>query len=686
MKLISSVICSALFFICATQETLLAQSTKPYYHTTNKSNPGAESFGQGTNINVIYHRCNWRVHPDSPSSTAPAKYLRGDVTTHFLTTQSNVSNITFDFNIVYTIDSVVYHKNKLPVTSAIWVTSNILQINFPSPIAAMGTKDSVSIFYRGVSPAASGQTLGYQKAGSGSNNYVYTLSESYEDRDWWPCKHDMRDKIDSIDINLSVPSTFWAAANGKLTDSSVSGTNRILKFKHRYPIASYLVSIAVAKYSKYYRTPVVINGTSVPVEYDLFAGKTTTTLNTILTALDKSRLELTAFSTKYGDYPFKNEKHGYYEFGFGGGMEHQTFSGMGSSALSSNTVIAHELAHQWFGDKVTCATWNDLWLNEGFARYNEALAAELVTGVGTVSTIRSGMKTTARATSSTPIYITDASSSNTIWTSNNNNAVYERGAMVVSMLRTLLGDTKFFLACQNYLNDPALAYKSASTADLQRHMEAQFGSSLAPFFNAWIYGFGTPSYTVSWYTSGNNITVKLNQTRTTGASVTHFPMPVYLRVTGTATTNLILYDKGDSIFVAGNGISTGFAGRVATFNLTSAPTAVSFDPDNVTMATGTLTKSTTPLARSTTDFAELNHDEIKVFPNPVSNELLIMRNQWNPSTTFVFYDINGKIIYQQRAIQSAEKIEVKQWPAGMYMLQILENGTLKETRKIVVKH
>ncbi len=648
--------------------------------------PALESFGQGTNINVIYHRCTWRVHPDSPSTTAPVKYLRGNVTTYFLTTASNVSAITFDFNNVYTIDSVVYHKVKLAASAIVWNTPQILQLNFPAPIANIGTKDSLAIFYKGISPAASGQTLGYQKAGSGTNNYVYTLSESYEDRDWWPCKHDMRDKIDSIDINLSVPSTFWAAANGKIIDSTVSGTNRVLKFKHRYPIASYLVSIAVAKYAKYYRTPVTINGTSVPVEYDLFAGKTSTTLNTILTALDKSRDELTAFSNKYGDYPFKNEKHGYYEFGFGGGMEHQTFSGMGSSAMSSSSVIAHELAHQWFGDKVTCATWNDIWLNEGFARYNEAVAAELVTGIGTAATIRSGMKSTARATSTTPIYITDASTSNTIWTTNNDNAIYERGGMVVSMLRTLLGDTKFFQACKNYLNDSTLAYKSASTADLQRHMEAQFGASLAPFFNAWIYGFGTPSYTVNWYTSGNNITVKLNQTRTTGTSVTHFPMPVYLRVTGTTTTNLILYDRGDSIFVAGNGISNGFAGRIATFSLGSAPTAVSFDPDNVTMATGTLTKSTTPLARGQYDYAVTQPTEIKVFPNPVSNELLIISDSWKTATRFVFSDMTGKTIHQSAPKNSVEKINVEEWPAGTYVLQITENGMLKETRKIVVRH
>ena len=149
---------------------------------------------------------------------------------------------------------------------------------------------------------------------------------------------------------------------------------------------------------------------------------------------------------------------------------------------------------------------------------------------------------------------------------------------------------------------------------------------------------------------------------------------------------MILYDRGDSIFVAGNGISNGFAGRVANFSLTSTPTAVSFDPDNVTMATGIVTKSTTPIARGIYEYATNTDTEIKVFPNPVSNELLVLCNQWQPQTFIAINDINGKQVFQKVAKNAAEKIKVTDWPAGTYFVQILENGLLKETRKIVVAH
>jgi aminopeptidase N len=688
MKLnLTPVLC---FFITAllVSNAVTAQKNSLFYHPVHhKSTSASLVSGQGSNIDVVYQRCNWRIHPDSPSTTAPVKYIRGNVTTYFTTKVDNVSSVTFDFNNVHIIDSVKYHGSKLTAANIAWNTSKIIQLTFPSVIALTGTLDSLTIFYKGTPPAVNGQALGYQKGGSSSNNYVYTLSESYEDRDWWPCKHDMTDKIDSMDINVSVPSTFWVAANGKLVDSAISGSSRTFKFTHRYPIASYLVSLGVAKYNRYYRGTVNISGTNVPVVYNLFPGKSNNTYNNILTALDKSKTELTQFSNKYGDYPFKNEKHGFYEFGWGGGMEHQTFSAMGGSALTSWSTIAHELAHQWFGDKVTFATWSDLWLAEGFARYNEIVAAELVSGLGNPLTHRGSIKTTARATTTTPIFISDITSSNTIWTNNNGNAVYERGCMVVSMLRTLLGDTKFFQACRDYLNDPLLAYKAAATPDAERNYENQFGIDMSHFFNAWIYGAGTPSYTVNWSTTGNNITAQLTQTRTAGATVPYFPMPVVLKVANagnTSSTTLIVYDRGDSIFIAGNGAGVAVAGNTVSFPLTFTPATVSFDPENVTMATGTTTQ-VTPFARPTTE-TRISYTKALVYPNPANNEITVTRNLANANSFVIITDVNGKTVLKKTISAAIERISTQQLVNGTYILQVIENGATIKSEKLVIAH
>ena len=501
-----------------------------------------------------------------------------------------------------------------------------MTITLPSTIVASGTLDSLVINYFGAPPAVNSQAEGFQKKSwtGGSNgttgNFIYTLSESYEDRDWWPCKADMQDKIDSIDIIVNVPNTFWVASNGKLVDSTIIGANREFTYKSRYPIASYLVAVGVADYVRYYRTPVNIGGTNVPVMYYFFKGKSAADYTTLVNAYDKGSLELVEFSNKFGDYPFKNDKHGYYEFGWAGGMEHQGFSAMGGGTTQSSAVtgtpytlanlsdwgtVAHELMHQWFGDKVSFATWNHLWLAEGFARYGEALAAELVPSLGqSPVTYLSNRKTTARALTGTPTLLSTASiaNSNTIWTANNNDAVYERGCMVVSMLRAMMGDTKFFQGCRDYLNDPLLAYKSATTADLQRNLEAQMsGVNLTPFFTAWASatGTGTPNYTGKYYISGKSVQITLTQTRTPAGNP-FMPMPVVVKIANAAntidTTVVIYHYSATQLGTAGGTGGIGSAGpNFISYNLSFIPANFTIDPDNKTMATGTLSAASGPL-------------------------------------------------------------------------------------------
>ena len=625
---------------------VIVSTTKDYAQKVSEINtpetvsaPGTSGFsGTGSNIDVVYQRCEWRFHPDSPSAASPAKYVKGPVTTWFTTTTAGVNQISFDLNKASFNNanlSVYYHGTaqsfSFPSSGAV----NILTITLPVTLGA-SILDSVVINYAGSPPAVSGQAEGFQKGpNSATNNYYYTLSESYEDRDWWPCKADMQDKIDSMDFVITVPSAFWVAAPGRMLDSSVSGSDRVFQFAHRYPIPSYLVSIGVAKYVRYHRGVVTIGSTDVPVVYNLFPGKTAGTYSSILTALDKSKLELVAFSDLFGDYPFKLEKHGFYEFGWGGGMEHQSFSAMGTGVLTNWSVIAHELGHQWFGDKVSFATWNHLWLAEGFAKYMESLAAEFVPSLGqNPVTLRSTTKSTALSTSTTPIYLSEASiaNSNTIWTSNNDNAVYQRGAMVVSMLRAIAGDSLFFLACRNYLNDPALAYRSATTENLQAHFETVLGGfDLTPFFSDYVYGTGNPVYTIHWGT--NSISKKLNiqitnQTRSASSSVTYFNAPIVLRVQGanptTEDTTIVVYDDNGSISLAGNGIVRTVSGNLISVVLSFTPVTVTYDPFNQTMSTG-----------STQQLSSLNI-KIKKFWLAENGELPLLKLYLEEATEPVF--------------------------------------------------
>ncbi len=560
--------------------------------------------GTGANIDVVYHRCNWTVQ--SPNV---GKSLSGVVTTYFKTTAANVSSISFDLNSASfgATTTVKYHGTTCVKTLA----SNILTITLPSTIVAVNTLDSVVITYSGTPPAVSGAAQGYQIGGATPNKFMSTLSESFEDRDWWPCKADMQDKIDSMDIIVTVPwvagsDTFWVASNGKLIDSTITGANRTFTYKTRYPIASYLVCLAVAKYTKYYRT-VNVNGTMLPVVYYLLANSTGQAAK--VTNMDKVTALLPGLGNLFGDYPFKLEKHGFYDGCLGaGGMEHQTFSSIATAQFNIKT-LTHELMHQWFGDNVSFATWNDLWLAEGFARYSEALAPELASGLGyTAFSERSSTKTNALNLTSESAWMpnSNASSSDGMWNTNYGSTVYERGAMIVSMLRTMCGDAKFSQAVKNY--QTALKGKAATTDSLKNHFNAVLGVDISEFFKDYVGGsgkgttavggVGNPIHSVNW--NSGAISKKLylqigTQTRTAGSNVAYFNGPVVVHATNAASswtkdTTIVFYDwGGGNISYAGNGVSAPVSNTLE-YNLSFTATNVFIDDSARTMSTGSANK------------------------------------------------------------------------------------------------
>ena len=560
--------------------------------------------GTGANIDVLYHKIYWRINPDS------VKYIKGSVQTNFKTIQANVSTISFDLRSGLTIDSIIFRNVQLP-TASISHVSNIVTINLGVSLTN-NFIDSLVIYYQGTPPAVSGAAQGYQKSTNATaGNFITTLSESYEDRDWWPCKHDMQDKIDSMDVTVNVPwgsptaaDTFWVACNGKMVDSSIIGANRNFTFKSRYPIASYLVFVSVAQYNRYYRS-VNIGAADVPVVYNLFKGKPAATYTSILTAMDKLNLVLQAYSAKIGAYPFKNEKHGFYDGLLGaGGMEHQTFSGIATGgSLTSISLLAHELMHQWFGDNVSFATWNDLWLAEGFANYGEPLAAELVPSLNqNAFAIRNSIKSSAlSSTVSAWIPNSNTATSNLIWNSAYGGAVYTRGTMVVSMLRAIAGDTKFFQALTNYQTN--LAGKSATTDSLKNYFNTILGRDIAVFFNDYVGGSGlgttpvggrgNPINTINWNTpSTNKLAIEVaSQTQSASSNVTYYRGPVVLHIKGSTAlqdTTINFFDwGGGNLSYAGNGLSTPISGNLLMFDLSFTPVTVLYDDSARTLSTGT---------------------------------------------------------------------------------------------------
>jgi Peptidase family M1 domain/Secretion system C-terminal sorting domain len=608
--------------------TLFLSAQQPYKHgllsqprgSFIKKDPSTMSFGNpvennstgtsgtGANLDVVFMRVNWTIDPRTATNI-----ISGTVLIRFKTITANVSTITFDlnsgsFNNASTV--VTYHGSTIAGRT---VASNILTIPLPSAIVTSGTIDSVTVAYSGVPPAVVGAAQGYQKGtgtlGASPNQYTGSLSESYEDRDWWPCKADMKDKIDSMDINVTVPwivnanaDTFWVASNGVLYDSTITGSSRTFKYKTRYPIASYLVAVSVAKFTRYYSS-VTINGTVVPVQFYMLKNGTgqaakVSTMTSINAVVD-------SLSRRWGDYPFKLEKHGFYDgLNGAGGMEHQTFSAIANTQFNTATLV-HELGHQWFGDNVSFATWNDLWLAEGPARFSEAYAAEQVPGLGysvaTVQGLKNTLKTNALALNTESAWIPNSSmsTSNLIWNTNYGSTVYERGGMIITMLRTLSGDTKFRQAMTNYQVE--LAGKSATSDSLRNHFNAVLKTDISGFFNSYVGGSGgTPAAgggglgnnvdTVYWSSpAANKLVLQVGvQTRTNASNTNYFQGPVVVRATAAGKdTTIIFYDwGGGNLSYAGNGLSVPFTGGSINYELSFTPTALIYDDSARTLSTG----------------------------------------------------------------------------------------------------
>lgn len=678
MKKFYSLVILILFYQLAFAQNS-SENLERYYHRSpeslsrsfngdNQESSTGQS-GTGGNMDVVYHRIWWRINPDSAT-----KGITGVITTYFKTTSANVSTITFDLrktafdnaNLV-----VTYHGTGCTKTVS---AANVLSITLPSTIVASNTLDSVTISYAGVPPAVSGAAEGYQKATTpAGQNYIYTLSESYEDRDWWPCKADMQDKIDSMDIIVNTPwtgaDTFWVATNGKLVDSTINGNSRTFTFQNRYPMASYLVCVSVARYNRYYRGTVNVGGIDVPIVYYLFRGKTAAQYTAILTSMDYMTQMVTAYSNKFGYYPYAREKHGFYEgLGGAGGMEHQTFSAIASASLNSRQTLAHELMHQWFGDKATFATWADLWLAEGFARYGEVLAGELVPATGIVALNElTAARTAARGNTTTPTRITSFGNSAQVWGGSNVSAVYDRGCMVVSMLRALSGDTKFFQACTNYLDSTnGSGYKSANSDSLKTNFNRVLGTDLTAFFDDFVTGTGHPTYTINWQPiAAGGIYVSIGaQSKSAGSSVAYFNTPIVLRVQAPGKdTTIVFYDLTDGNFTtgnlakAGNGIEAPIGGNRLNFPLSFVPTTVTFDPGLKTIAGGTV------LQVSTLDLKIL---DFSVRQSNTGNEaLLLLDGNATNSEVVLQRSINGidftelGIMTEQSGTQSGKKYGFK---------------------------
>jgi hypothetical protein len=392
----------------------------------------------------------------------------------------------------------------------------------------------------------------FQRSEFGGNPVIYTLSQPFGAREWWPCKDWPADKADSVDVHCTVDSDLVVAGNGLLRSVTPAGNRHTYHWHESYPIVTYLVSLAIHSYEQYSLWYAYSPTDSMEIQCYHYPG------HYALVEEEWGRVPrmMEIFVGLFGEYPFLDEKYGHAECDMGGGMEHQTCTSIG---VLNETLIAHELAHMWWGDYITCETFHDIWLNEGFATYGAALYFEEEYGEDLFHQYLDAIAYYGPGS----VYVYDLSDPYVIF---DHNLTYYKAAWLLHMLRHMVGDAVFLDILSAYYTQ--YANSTINTEQFRALAESVSGRDLTSFFERWVYGEGFPVYIYDWSAvdlGGSwEVSLTVEQLQTVGL----FDMPIDFEVE--------LVGGGTELHQVENNMQL----QEYTLVVGGEPVAVRLDPDN----------------------------------------------------------------------------------------------------------
>ena len=427
-----------------------------------------------------------------------------------------------------------------------------LAVTLPRPLAS-GETVRLQITYGG---AASRYGYGMVWQYVNGRPLAWTFAEPFGARIWFPCNDRPDDKA-LVTIHATAPDFATVSSNGREIGRVDNGDGTATTtWASQYPIATYLVVLNAGDYDVQELTYTGLDGTTMPVQTYVFPF-----------AADQAAVDLAStpdmiatLAGSYGEYPFLAEKYGNCTTYFGGGMEHQTLTTYAVSAIGTSFapwLNVHELAHQWWGDWVTCPDWRELWLNEGFATHSEWLWAE---HLGDDVLQQYLLDTDANGYFIGALYDNPVSFSST---------VYDKGAWVLRMLRHTVGDEHFFAALAAYR--AAHGGAGGTSEQLRAAFEAETGEDLEWFFDQWVYGANRPHLQYSWEAvAGPGLQLHVDQEQSDAAP---FRLPMEVEITTTAGVERHRVD-----------LPAARSADLTVTPLAGTPTEVRFDPDNWILA------------------------------------------------------------------------------------------------------
>lgn len=496
------------------------------------------------------------------------------------------------------------------------------------------------------------------------NGFAYTDSEPERARYWFPCWDRPSDKA-MTDITVKVRHDVLLGSNGRLEDSTHIADTIWYHWISRDPVATYLTVItSKAGYNlDVLYWPLPSNpGIKIPIRFYYNNGEDPSPSENII--LDMT----TYYSDLFGEHAFEKNGFATLDNNFQwGGMENQTLTSF-CPGCWDEYLTAHEFAHQWFGDMITCGTWANIWINEGWATYIEALWSEHTTGY---SLYKSDIEDNADyylnnnpgwAISEPSWDVTTPS----MWELFDYAVTYCKGACILHMYRYVIGDSLFFSSIKSYAQDTVeFKYKNAMISDFMTKMNQETGQNLDWFFNEWLYQPDHPVYANTYHIDNIgggqwNLNFTTNQTQT---ATGFFKMPLELKINFINSTDTLITMMNDI-----NNQSFNF-----TFNL--QPVSLEFDPDNEIV----LKEASTIVGVD--EFSDDN-ENISVFPNPANNRVTILSSE--KISKIEIAEINGKIIYSLNPNNSSETtFNTEDYAKGVYLVKIFLNDKV-EIKKLVI--
>lgn len=516
---------------------------------------------------------------------------------------------------------------------------------FDVEVSYEGSISSSNNFFAGINTAFD-QRYGF--------NVTWTLSEPNNAYEWFPVKQDLSDKIDSVWVHVTTSDINKVASNGNLTNIVSLPDNKVrYEWKSNYPISYYLISIAIANYQDY-SIYADIPGIGSPLLIQNYIYNSEKCLNDYKNGIDKTEDMIIFFSDIFGIYPFHNEKYGHAMAYFGGGMEHQTMTTLYDF---SESLVSHELAHQWFGNNVTCSSWEYIWLNEGFASYSEYLWYENIYGRDLAINnwyynriISSVLQRCQTGSVYVPIEYID--SEDRIFSTN---LTYNKGSVLVHMIRFEIDDDDvFFEVLKTY--QQRFAGTSVGLDDFKELLEEITGIDFTDFFEQWFYGEGYPIFNVEWTQKQNQLIINSKQSATYEEKTPLFKTPFEIKINYTDLSSEIIrsYQTGkDQIFTY-------------DLDIDKQVISVEFDPNRWILNRNSVSGSS-----NTNIGQDLLSDAINIY-NDNENDLISLKFSDLIKTKKEIKIINslGQIVYTITTHNTGLNIDTSGFPHGIYYISI----------------